>query len=95
MDNLNFDWDDANILHTAEHGVNPEEAEEGVLRDPMELGFDVENGEERWTYVGETQAGRILTVLITVRGERLRVVTAFNASPLRRRIYLDWRAQQL
>ena len=95
MDDSLFDWDSANVTHIAEHGVMPEEAEEAVLGDPMELDFDVESGEERWTYVGETREGRVLTVLFTTRGERIRVVTAFVPSPLRMRIYIEWRAKQL
>jgi hypothetical protein len=63
--------------------------------DPMELDFDVESGEERWTYVGESRAGRVLTVLFTTRGEQIRVVTAFVPSPMRMRIYLEWRAKPL
>jgi uncharacterized DUF497 family protein len=60
----------------------------------MELDFNVASGEERWTYVGETNAGRVLTVVFTSRGERMRVVTAFDPSPLRMRIFLQWRALQ-
>jgi hypothetical protein len=95
MDDSLFDWDSANIAHIAEHGVTPEEAEEVVFGDPMELDFDVESGEERWTYVGESRAGRVLTVLFTTRGEQIRVVTAFVPSPMRMRIYLEWRAKPL
>jgi uncharacterized DUF497 family protein len=54
MDRLIFDWSAANVGHIAEHGVTPEEAEEIVLGDSMEMDFDVVNGEERWSYVGET-----------------------------------------
>lgn len=32
-----FDWDDANILHLAEHDVQPDEAEEVILGDPLDL----------------------------------------------------------
>lgn len=95
MDHSYFDWDDANILHIAEHDVLPEEAEEVLLGDPMELDFDVINEEQRWTYVGETDAGRILSVTFTTRRERIRVITAFLPSAARTRIYLQWRAQQL
>jgi hypothetical protein len=34
-----FDWDDANINHIAEHGVSPDEAEEVIRRDTLEMGF--------------------------------------------------------
>jgi hypothetical protein len=87
-----FDWDDANVLHIAEHEVDPEEAEEVVLGEPIDAGFDVVNGEERWSYVGETLEGRILRVVLTLRGPRMRVVTAFEPSPLARQLYLQRKA---
>jgi hypothetical protein len=37
MNDALFDWDDANILHVAEHDVTPEEAEEVILRDPLDI----------------------------------------------------------
>jgi uncharacterized DUF497 family protein len=67
MDNSLFDWDDANIAHIAEHDVAPEEAEEIILRDPLDIGLEVVNGEERSSHVGETNEGRILWVVITFR----------------------------
>jgi uncharacterized protein len=94
MDKLIFDWDAANIGHIAEHGVTPEEAEEIVLGDSMEMDFDVVNGEERWSYVGETGDGRLLRVLFTMRSDRVRVVTAFVPSPLQKGIFLRWKAER-
>jgi uncharacterized DUF497 family protein len=73
-----FNWDDANIDHIAEHDVEPEEAEDVILGDPLDIGFDVVDGEERWSYIGETTDGRILRITITLRGKRMRVVTAFE-----------------
>jgi uncharacterized DUF497 family protein len=93
MDDELFDWDDANILHLAEHDVMPEEAEEVVLGDPLDAGFDVVNSEERWSYLGETDEGRILRVLITMRGERIRVLTAFDASRYLKNFYIDKKAR--
>ena len=89
MDDQLFDWDHANITHIAEHDVTPEEAEEVVLGNPLELGCDEEEEEPRWTYLGETLNLRILQIVVTTRGEKVRVVTAFE--PIRRfkQIYLD------
>jgi predicted DNA binding CopG/RHH family protein len=55
--------------------VTPEDAEEVILGDPLDIGFEVVNGEERWSYIGETSAERILRVVITLRGKRMRVPT--------------------
>jgi uncharacterized DUF497 family protein len=95
MNDALFDWDDANIGHIAEHDVTPEEAEEAMLGDPLEMDFEwSEEGEGRWTYIGETTPGRFLQVIITTRGERFRVVTAFE--PIRRfkLIYLRSKVEQ-
>lgn len=51
-------------------------------------------GEERWAYLGETDEGRILQVVITVRGERIRVVTAFEPVRRLRLLYLELKAEQ-
>ncbi|HEX4032715.1 MAG TPA: BrnT family toxin [Terracidiphilus sp.] len=90
-----FDWDRANINHVAEHNVTPEEAEEIILGDPLELGFDMSIlGEDRWSYVGETVQGRVLQVIITLRGERIRVVTAFEPTKRDKLSYLEYKAER-
>ena len=35
---IEFDWDEANIGHVALHSVLPEEAEQVILNDPVDLG---------------------------------------------------------
>jgi uncharacterized protein len=44
---IEFDWDEANIGHVARHGVHPEEAEQVILNDPVDLGMEIVEGEER------------------------------------------------
>jgi len=84
-----FEWDDGNIDHIAVHDVEPEEAEEVILGDPLDTGFDVVDGEERWSYIGETNDGRILRITITLRGKRMRVVTAFEPEKYWKVFYLE------
>jgi hypothetical protein len=92
MDDGLFDWDDANILHLAEHDVEPEEAEQVILADPIEMGYDKSDlGEDRWSYLGQTLQRRILQVVITVRGEKTRIVTAFE--PIRQLKLLYWKSR--
>jgi uncharacterized DUF497 family protein len=92
MNDALFEWDDANILHVAEHHVVPEEAEEVILGDPLDIGLELVNGEERSSHVGETNEGRILQVVITFRGERMRVVTAFEPDKQWKIFFLEQRA---
>jgi uncharacterized DUF497 family protein len=82
-----FEWDDANRKHVAEHGVEPFEAEEVVTNDPLDLEEQFRNGEDRLMQIGETNALRILVVVTTWRGSRIRVVTAFPATPQLRKFY--------
>jgi uncharacterized DUF497 family protein len=87
-----FNWDSGNIDHIAEHEVDPEEAEQAILGDPLDVGCEVVNGEERWSYLGETNEGRILRVAITMRGDRIRVLTAFEPSRYHKNLYLERKA---
>ena len=86
-----FEWDEANVKHIGEHDVSPEEAEEALLLAPLELDSYVVDGELRFEDVGQTEAGRILKVVSTLRDERVRVVTAFDASAHSSRLYLQAR----
>lgn len=95
MDTALFDWDNANIEHIAEHDVSPEEAEEVILGDPLEMDFaQSEMGEDRWNYIGETYQGQILQVVFTVRNEKVRVITAFEPTRQDKLLYLSIKAEQ-
>jgi uncharacterized DUF497 family protein len=75
-----FEWDEDNLRHIAEHGVTPEEAEFVLQHDPVELEYqDWHEVEERFQEVGITATGRFLVILSTIRGARLRVITAYDA----------------
>lgn len=76
-----FDWDEGNADHIAEHGLEPEEVEDALL-DPDRIGapaYDA-GGESRRAILGATSAGRVLFVIVTRRGDLLRVVTARDAT---------------
>ena len=74
-----FLWKDGNTNHIARHGVAPAEAEQVVLNEPLDMEVTLRNGEQRIVQVGETDAGRILVVVTTMRGTMIRVVTAYPA----------------
>jgi len=64
------------------HGVDIFESEEVFFNEP-DLGtipLRFEHGEERFYAVGKTTAGRILTVIFTIRNHRIRVISARDAS---------------
>ncbi len=86
-----FDWDEGNTAHIAEHGVLPFEVEEVIANNPLDLGYEVRNSEERLRQVGETLEGRILAVITVHRSGRTRVVTAYPASRSLRATYLQYK----
>ena len=75
---IEFDWDEANIGHVARHNVQPDETEEVILDDPVDLGMEIVEGEERYLNLGATSQDRVLLVVTTWREDRVRVVTAFE-----------------
>jgi uncharacterized DUF497 family protein len=79
MNHTEFDWDFENITHIARHGITPEEAEEALLGPTMDVEHEDWRGESRSIEVGRTAMGRILQLTITMRGFRVRVVTAYDA----------------
>ena len=85
---LRFDWDEANIRHIAEHGVSSDEAEQVIQNEPFEIDFQRHEEEDRTSELGETNSGRILVVVSTMRGSALRVVTAYPASKAMRLEYI-------
>ena len=76
---MQFQWDNGNVDHIALHDITPQEAEQVIENDPLEMGKEVRDGELRVLHLGETDTGRIVIVSVTVRGERIRVVTAYPA----------------
>lgn len=75
----NFDWDEANSLHIARHGVAPEDAEHVLVNDPLDLDPEYVNGEWRFPSIGLTHPGRWLVVVSTVRRGKTRVVACFDS----------------
>lgn len=88
---LLFDWDEANTSHIGKHNVTPQEAEEVVLRDPLDIEVQIDttsDGEERLQQLGETDKGRILQLVTTWRNGKVRVISAWNAPKQLKDYYL-------
>jgi len=90
------DWDDANRSHVAEHNVSTEEAEQAIVNDPLDLETQEDDSDGyRYRQIGETDVGRILVLLSTVRGNAIRVITAWDAPKAYKQFYLEQRARQI
>jgi uncharacterized protein len=86
---LEFDWDRTNRRHLARHGVTAKEFEEALSNDPQYLDVDSEFGEERWSAIGHTNGLRMLYVVLTYRGKRVRPITAWDAPKWLQEIYFE------
>jgi uncharacterized protein len=89
MKDDDFEWDDAKAAHNlAGHGVSFEAARLAfddafaVVREDRRQDY----GEERFVLLGAVQE-RLLTVAFTIRGERVRIISARLAEPQERRRY--------
>jgi uncharacterized DUF497 family protein len=89
MATIQFDWDDQNTGHLALHQISPAEAEQVVINRPVDLESEFRNGEERVSQIGETDVDRILVVVTTMVGKKVRVVTAWPANKNYRRWFLS------
>ena len=95
-DQLKFEWDATNVSHIARHKVTPKEAEQSLLNSPFDLGYEIVDGEERWTSIGHTDNLRVLLLVWTLRGEEVvRVITAREAAKTARRVYLHEKGFEL
>lgn len=85
-----FDWTGGNAeKNWKTHGVAPAEAEQVFFNTPLLRGDDSTHSrtERRYYALGQTDAGRALFVAFTMRGYRLRVVSARDMSRKERKAY--------
>ena len=87
-----FEWDRNNIGKIRAHRITQEEAEQAILNGPIAIYEQEVEGEIRFVYYGETNAGRLLAVVATERAGKLRVVTAYALDAGQRRQYSQRRA---
>lgn len=79
-----FDWDDANISHVAQHGVEIEEVEEVFSDEPQVR----RSRDRRYIALGQSWVGRYLAIIFEWRfGSVIRVVTARPMTKAERQRY--------
>lgn len=88
-----FEWGRNNLRKIRAHRIKREEAEQALINDPMPIYEQDVEGELRVVYYGETNAGRLLGIILTERRYDLRVVTAYDLDAGQKRDYLRRRAQ--
>jgi len=79
-----FEWDNVNIEHISKHTVTPDEAEE-VFADDAAIFLRSHSG--RFIALGQTEAGRYLTVVYERKTGAIRVITALDMDEKNRKRY--------
>jgi uncharacterized DUF497 family protein len=74
-----FDWDAANLRHLAGHRITRAEFEQAMTHNSIVVDFRDESGEERWYALGATDNLRVLFLVFTYRGKRIRPITGWDA----------------
>jgi len=85
-----FDWDEGNIQKNwLKHEVSTGECEEVFFNLPLLLHPDPKHSqaEVRYYVLGQTNAGRRLFIAFTLRGTKIRVISARDMSRKERAVY--------
>jgi uncharacterized DUF497 family protein len=85
-----FEWDEGNLTKNWDrHQVSRAECEEVFLNMPLLSADDVRHSidEARYYVLGQTNGGRLLFIAFTVRGTRIRVISARPMSTKEQQIY--------
>lgn len=84
-----FDWDKSNIEHIEKHNVDYIECEEVFANQPLIVFFDEKHSieERRYKIFGISSKGRKLTLAITIRHLKIRIITARDRNKKERREY--------
>jgi uncharacterized DUF497 family protein len=88
-----FDWDRSNLRKIRAHRISREEAEQVLVNDAIPIYEQSVEGERRFVYYGETDVWRLLAVVVTERGGKIRVVTAYDLDARQKRDYFNRQAQ--
>jgi uncharacterized DUF497 family protein len=87
-----FEWDAGNATKNwTKHTVSQAECEQVFFNAPLVLATDPEHSarEARFFALGQTDGGRLLLIVFTLRGTLIRVISARPMSRREREVYLD------
>ena len=88
---IQYEWDQWNVQkNEIKHGVSAREAESAFHDPEYRLFLDEKHstrGDRRYILYGRSGEGRVLMLGFTVRGQRVRIITARPASRKERGMY--------
>ena len=85
-----FEWDEGNReKNKLKHDVSTGESEQIFFNEPLIILNDVKHSqtEQRYSAFGRTNTGRMLTIVYTVRGSNIRVISARDMNKKERLFY--------
>ena len=86
----NFEWDKGNLTKNwVRHNVHYSECEEVFFNEPYIAEEDAVHSvkEKRFYILGKTDRNRLLFIVFTKRGKKIRVISARDMSKKERKIY--------
>ena len=89
LNSKGFDWDSGNLeKNWLKHGVSPLECEQVFFNQPL-IAPDVKHSqsEERFFALGRSDLDRYLFLSFTMRGQKIRIISARDMSRKERKIY--------
>ena len=89
-DIVGFQWDEGNVYkNLITHNVENWECEQVFFNEPLLVLDDPKHSttERRWAAFGKTNAGRLLVMIFTTRGKRIRIISARDMNRKERIFY--------
>lgn len=82
-----FDWDNGNLEHIKKHNVSKEECEGAFLNKVPIVTEDESHSqlEQRYRIYGQTEKDRLLFLIVTLRENKVRVISARDQNRKERR----------
>lgn len=84
-----FEWDKGNIGKNLKHEVSDKESEEVFNNEPLKIFEDIKHSqkEQRFVAYGVTDLNRKLTIVFTLRKQKIRVISARDQNKRELAIY--------
>jgi len=92
-----FEWDSGNKnKNWLKHRVSNVECEQIFFNRPLIIHFDKKHSdkEDRFYALGHTELGRKLFIVFTIRGTKIRIISARDMSRKEREIYIAYEEKE-
>ena len=89
---VGFEWDSGNLhKNWIAHNVDYREIEQAIINRPIVFMEDSTHSqsEERFSAVGSTDVNRLLTVVFTIRGDRVRPISSRDMQIEEKRLFYE------